>query len=525
MAEPDDDDKLAEEWGLNLDGEGGDDAAMAAEWAAMIEGDGSDDDGGGADRVLNQDEIDNLLGFDPNAGGEVELTGVQALINSALVSYERLPMLEIVFDRLVRLSTTSLRNFTSDNVEVSLDSITSVRFGDYLNSIPLPAILSVIRAEEWENFGLLTVDSSLIYAMIDVLLGGRRAGGVIRVEGRPYTTIEMALARRMIEVILEDTHRAFEPLTQVNFSLERLETNPRFAAISRPANAAILIDLRIDMDDRGGKIEILLPYATIEPIREQLLQMFMGEKFGRDPIWEGHLATENLLRRHGGRGRAARNGGSALRRDEPQRWSDDHVRSHSVRPGQAAGRHHQSDRGRHGAYRQKCIGARLAPAQPAARHDGSLRRARRKCGEVQMMGLPLGLIVEGLVCVLLMLTIGYAIILNERLKRLHADRDALKDTVADLVRATDQANKAISELKQTATEADLTLGARLEEADHFAVELANHVTAGQGVIERIAKILKVAREREAPHNMAPPPPANRAQEALRRLRSHQIGQG
>jgi len=71
-----------------------------------------------------------------------------------------------------------------------------------------------------------------------------------------------------------------------------METNPRFAAISRQGNAAILIELRIEVDDRGGKIEILLPYATIEPIREQLLQMFMGEKFGRDPIWEGHLATE-----------------------------------------------------------------------------------------------------------------------------------------------------------------------------------------------------------------------------------------
>jgi flagellar motor switch protein FliM len=46
------------------------------------------------------------------------------------------------------------------------------------------------------------------------------------------------------------------------------------------------------MEDRGGNIELLLPYATIEPIRDVLLQMFMGEKFGRDPIWEGHLATE-----------------------------------------------------------------------------------------------------------------------------------------------------------------------------------------------------------------------------------------
>ena len=290
MAGPGDQDKLAESWNPNV---GADGDGISADWAAMLENDAA---GGSSsestDRVLNQDEIDSLLGFDANTTSNVELTGVQALINSALVSYERLPMLEIVFDRLVRLATTSLRNFTSDNVEVSMESISSVRFGDYLNSIPLPAILSVIKAEEWDNFGLLTVDSNLIYSMIDVLLGGRRVGGQIRVEGRPYTTIEMALARRMIEVILEDTHKAFAPVTEVNFRLERLETNPRFAAIPRPANAAILIELRIEMDDRGGKIEILLPYATIEPIREQLLQMYMGEKFGRDPIWEGHLATE-----------------------------------------------------------------------------------------------------------------------------------------------------------------------------------------------------------------------------------------
>ena len=298
MADNDEQDKLAAEWGLDMDDtpasgegeEGGD--AMAAEWAAMIDDDDDGDDADGVDRVLNQDEIDNLLGFDPSAVDGVELTGVQALINSALVSYERLPMLEIVFDRLVRLATTSLRNFTSDNVEVSLDSITSVRFGDYLNSIPLPAILSVIKAEEWENYGLLTIDSGLIYSMIDVLLGGRRGSGVIRVEGRPYTTIEMSLSRQLIDLILADTKKAFEPLTKINFSIERLETNPRFAAISRPANAAILIELRIDMDDRGGKVEILLPYATIEPIREQLLQVFMGEKFGRDATWENHLASE-----------------------------------------------------------------------------------------------------------------------------------------------------------------------------------------------------------------------------------------
>jgi flagellar motor switch protein FliM len=245
-----------------------------------------------AERVLNQEEIDSLLGFDVNADQMQDKSGVRAIINSALVSYERLPMLEIVFDRLVRLMTTSLRNFTSDNVEVSLDSITSIRFGDYLNSIPLPAILAVFHAEELDNYGLFTVDSNLIYSIVDVLLGGRRGSSAMRIEGRPYTTIERTLVQRMIEVILSDMRAAFEPLAPVNFNLDRLETNPRFAAIARPANAAILVKLRIDMEDRGGRTELLLPYATLEPIRKLLLQQFMGEKFGRDSIWEGHLATE-----------------------------------------------------------------------------------------------------------------------------------------------------------------------------------------------------------------------------------------
>jgi flagellar motor switch protein FliM len=305
-----DQDALAAEWGLALEAEtsgvpaqedgvpsGADGAPgdeMAAQWAAMI------DDGsqfiqaakGGAERILNQEEIDSLLGFSLADINLNDNSGIRAIIDSAMVSYERLPMLEIVFDRLVRLMTTSLRNFTSDNVEVSLDRITSVRFGDYLNSIPLPAILAVFKAEEWDNYGLFTVDSSLIYSIIDVLLGGRRGQTAIRIEGRPYTTIETNLVKRMIEVVLADAELAFKPLSPVKFNIDRLETNPRFAAISRPANAAILVRLRIDMEDRGGTVELLLPYGTIEPIRDVLLQMFMGEKFGRDPIWEGHLATE-----------------------------------------------------------------------------------------------------------------------------------------------------------------------------------------------------------------------------------------
>jgi len=265
---------------------------MAAEWSAMpasFEEDGEQE--GGTDRLMSQDEIDTMLGFSSAEDG-ASRNGIQAIVDSGLVAYERLPMLEIIFERLVRLLSTSLRNFFTDNVEVTLEGIRSVRFGDYVNSISQPALLSVFKAEEWDNFGLVTIETALTYSVLDTMFGGKRGQPAPRVDGRPFTSIEIQLIRRVIQLVLGDAEAAFKPLSPVTFTIDRVESNPRFVSISRPANAAIRVELKFDMEGRGGSLHILLPYATIEPIRELLLESFMGEKLGRDPIWENHLATE-----------------------------------------------------------------------------------------------------------------------------------------------------------------------------------------------------------------------------------------
>lgn len=245
-----------------------------------------------ASKILNQEEIDTLFGYSGDTGPEYDNVGVKAILNSSMVSYERLPMLDIVFDRLIRIMATSLRNFTQDNVEVSLESIESMRFGEYIDSLTLPTLLSVFHAEEWDNYGLISVDSALVYSIVDVLLGGRRGTAAMRIEGRPYTTIELNLVKDMIDIILNDLSTAFDPITTVNFTYDRTETNPRFAAIARLSNAVIVARLRVDMEDRGGKLDLILPYATLEPVRDLLLQMFMGERYGRDTIWENHMVEE-----------------------------------------------------------------------------------------------------------------------------------------------------------------------------------------------------------------------------------------
>lgn len=304
--EPEDQEDLAADWaamaGIDEEEEEGETdpgEALASDWAEAMT---RDDLAGAAPepaapppeasgRVLSQDEIDSLLGLDGGAQ-ETARSGIDALINSNDITYERLPMLEVVFDRLERIMTTSVRNFTSENVDINLENITAQRFGDYLNSVPLPAMITVFKAIQWDNFGLITADSALIYAIVDVLLGGRRGTAPMRIEGRPYTTIEQRLVERLVRLILGDLTQAFAPIVEVDFRFERMETNPRFAAIARPGNACVVFRMRIDLDDRGGTVEFLLPYATLEPARDLLLQMFMGEKFGRDSIWEGHLSRE-----------------------------------------------------------------------------------------------------------------------------------------------------------------------------------------------------------------------------------------
>lgn len=229
---------------------------------------------------------------EPETLMEANPMGLATILNSGMVYYERLPMLEVVFDRLVRLLTTSMRNLTGDNVEISLESITSVRFGDYVSSIPQPSMINIFIAEEWDNHGIVMLDSDLIYSMVDVLLGCRKGSATIRTENRHYTTIEISLIEKIVQVFLGDLSAAFDPICPITLRFERLETNSKFASIARPANAAVLVRLSVLVDNRGGCIELVLPYATLEPIRELLLQNFMGEKFGRDTIWENHLAGE-----------------------------------------------------------------------------------------------------------------------------------------------------------------------------------------------------------------------------------------
>jgi flagellar motor switch protein FliM len=267
---------------------------MLKQWQGMAEGQPAADAAtpakpGETQKVLDQNEIDSLLGVGGDDGSSSR--GTRALLDQSVVNYEKLPMLEVVFDKFERVLSTSLRQYTADNVDVTVMGMSSVRFGDYLNQIALPAGIMVVNAVGLEDYVLVVYESSLIYSVVDVMLGGRKARP-IPIAGRQFTAIERKIVDTLNDMVLRDLNEAFAPIAPVQFKSERMEVNPRFAVISQDTNVCIIVTVKANLEGREGKMQFCLPYATLEPVREQLLQQFMGEKFGQDNIWENHLSQE-----------------------------------------------------------------------------------------------------------------------------------------------------------------------------------------------------------------------------------------
>lgn len=216
----------------------------------------------------------------------------EALVGGAVVGVNRLPMLDFVVDRLARLLSGSLRKFIGDNADVAIERTQPIRLQNFLDAIATPVMIGVIRAVQWDGYCLAAIDSRLIGSLVDILLGGRR-NRPRPIEGRPFSSIERNFVEQFAaEVVTRDLKRAFETVCDIDFALERFETTPSYAAITKLSAAAVTFRAEITMDGRAGHIDFLIPYAVLGPVRDVLAQEFVGKKQGGDTIWRSHIQAE-----------------------------------------------------------------------------------------------------------------------------------------------------------------------------------------------------------------------------------------
>jgi flagellar motor switch protein FliM len=214
------------------------------------------------------------------------------LTSSSKIAYEHYPMLEVILDRFVRRLTTSMRNFVRANSEISVVSISAVRFGPEMEALSNPAMLGIFRIEGWRPSSILVLSNDFIFTMIDYLLGGGKFPHAPKGENKAFTTIEMELIKRSMKLLIEDFRKSFSIVHEASFDLETVETNPSFAMIIRPRDAVVRLTLRVTVEERAGEFSFLIPYETLEPAREKLLQTSTTESDKNETKWKSHLSEE-----------------------------------------------------------------------------------------------------------------------------------------------------------------------------------------------------------------------------------------
>ncbi|MEM1380799.1 MAG: FliM/FliN family flagellar motor switch protein [Pseudomonadota bacterium] len=217
---------------------------------------------------------------------------MERLANSG-VTHERLPMLDVVFDRTVQMLTESFLHLTSQDVAVQLEDISYARFQEFMDQPPEAPVIAIVRAAAWDQSFLLMIDGSLVFTLVEILLGGVPGNEArARAAQRRPTSIELQLTTRIFKLIAERLSEAFEQIAEVEFRVERLEMNPQFAAITRTTSACVRSRFRLDIARSRGELQVLFPYSSLEPVKEALSQMFVGDQFGGDRSWNRHFEKE-----------------------------------------------------------------------------------------------------------------------------------------------------------------------------------------------------------------------------------------
>ena len=241
--------------------------------------------------LLGQADIDALAGF-PGVPARVPPTDVvRALAEAGSGPSEPLPMLAITCQRLAGLLAAAFRGSLGDDVEVALDGLEPMRFGELTEGLALPVLLATFRAEGWDGGGLVTVGPDFARAALDVLLGAGRTFADVPASLRPFTAIETSILARVAERVISETARAFSELAPVSLALATLEPDPRLVALVRDGDLVWVATFGFQIGARRAPVGLVIPNAVLEPIRPQLRQGFMGVRRA-DTLWSGHLATE-----------------------------------------------------------------------------------------------------------------------------------------------------------------------------------------------------------------------------------------
>jgi len=199
------------------------------------------------------------------------------LLDAAGISIERMPMLNVIFDRMAALCTDSLQPMASTPYYFSVNGISNGRVGDIIKDYEANAVAAVLYAEQWDTRVLILLDSDFVFTMVEALFGSDGAEPPIDVE-RSFSNIELRLVQVLFERFAKALQSAFAATSEVTFRLERVETAMASLAIGRSSNMSICANIMLQALYRGGQMFLIIPHSALLTTGGSLL--FVGTTDG-----------------------------------------------------------------------------------------------------------------------------------------------------------------------------------------------------------------------------------------------------
>ena len=252
-------------------------------------------------QVLSQNEVDALLSAVSDNRVDSGEDGGNDEMKSGVVQYDlanqdriirgRMPTLDIIHDRFIRLFRVTLSNALRKMANLSVNSTGPLKFSEFMNSLPLPSCLNILRLDPLRGAAVMVIESKLLYALVDSFFGGNDVP-YTKIEGKDFTQIEIKIARRVVLSAIDDYEKAWEPVYPLKVGYSRTEINPQFVAVVPPSDVVIATTFDVELEKVSGTIKVVIPYATLEPIKSKLSVGFQSEQLEVDFIWINRIKEQ-----------------------------------------------------------------------------------------------------------------------------------------------------------------------------------------------------------------------------------------
>ncbi|MBI5408353.1 MAG: flagellar motor switch protein FliM [Nitrospirae bacterium] len=244
------------------------------------------------DKILSQDEVDALL--KGVASGEIDTEDAKDKIMGGIRAYDftsqeriirgRMPGLEIANEGFARLFRSSVSSLIMKFIDISIQNVEIVKFGDFIKAIPVPSSINIFKMEPLKGYALFVMEAPLVFAFIEFFFGGASAKH-IKSEGRAFTPIEQRVIQKVVKLVLKDLGAAWNGIAAMQPEYVSSEINPQFVTIVTPAEIVINVEILIEIEDFAGKMFFCIPYSMVEPVKEKLYSGIHGDKFETDQRW------------------------------------------------------------------------------------------------------------------------------------------------------------------------------------------------------------------------------------------------